>query len=136
VVILDRAVSLPIAPLAPANYLDQFAQPALNSTEFLTIGYGTEVRKADSGPQTPTPMREPIVRRYTSEIGQKLIAEILQTNGTSTTLAPAAAPASMTPEGRLVRGVASARRPGRVRPRRSTARRSPGPRRGDGGDRR
>ncbi len=72
---------LPTAPLAPENYLDQFAQPRLNRTEFLTIGYGTEVRQADSGPQTPTPERQPIVRRYTTEIGQKLTDQILQTNG-------------------------------------------------------
>jgi secreted trypsin-like serine protease len=81
VVILDQALSLPTAPLAPENYLDQFAQPLLNSTEFLTIGYGTEVRPAESGPQTPTPQRQPIVRRYTTEIGQKLTDQILQLNG-------------------------------------------------------
>jgi secreted trypsin-like serine protease len=81
VVILDEAPGLPTTPVAPANYLDQFAQPLLNSTEFLTIGYGTEVRQADTGPQTPTPMRQPIVRRYTTEIGQKLTDQILQTNG-------------------------------------------------------
>ena len=55
------------------------ASLVLNSTSFLTIGYGTEVRKAESGPQTPTPMRQPIVRRYTTEIGQKLTDQILQT---------------------------------------------------------
>lgn len=81
VIILDEAPGLPVAPLAPANYLDRFAQPRLNSTEFLSVGYGTEVRKPDSGPQTPTPQREPIVRRYTTEIGQKLTPQILQTNG-------------------------------------------------------
>lgn len=81
VVILDQAPGLPTAPLAPANYLDRFAQPLLNSTDFLTIGYGTEVRQADTGPQKPTPQREPIVRRYTTEIGQKLTPQILQTNG-------------------------------------------------------
>ena len=81
VVILDQAVTLPTTPIAPASYLDRYAQPALNSTEFLTIGYGTEVRQADSGPQTPTPMRQPIVRRYTTEIGQKLTDQILQLNG-------------------------------------------------------
>lgn len=80
VVILDVAPSLPTTPIAPANYLDQFKQPNFNKTEFLTIGYGTEVRKADAGPQKPTPMRQPIVRRYTTEIGQKLTAQILQTN--------------------------------------------------------
>lgn len=80
VIILDQAPGFPTSPLAPENYLDQFAQPRLNSTEFLTIGYGTEVRQAESGPQTPTPMRQPIVRRYTTEIGQKLTDQILQTN--------------------------------------------------------
>ena len=81
VIILDEAPGLPISPLAPENYLDDFAQPMLNRTEFLVIGYGTEVRRADSGPQTPTPMRLPIVRRYTTEIGQKLTEQILQLNG-------------------------------------------------------
>ena len=81
VVILDEAPGLPTTPLPPENYLNQFAQPLLNKTEFLTIGYGTEVRKADSGRQKPTPMRQPIVRRYTTEIGQKLTDQILQMNG-------------------------------------------------------
>jgi Trypsin len=81
VIILDTAPGLPTAPLAPENYLNDFQQPVLNTTEFLVIGYGTEVRQADSGPQTPTPMRQPIVRRYTTEIGQKLTDQILQTNG-------------------------------------------------------
>jgi secreted trypsin-like serine protease len=81
VIILDEAPGLPTSPLAPENYLDQFRQPLLNSTSFLTIGYGTEVRQAESGAQTPTPMRQPIVRRYTTEIGQKLTEQILQLNG-------------------------------------------------------
>ena len=81
VVLLDLAPGLPTFPLTTENYLDAYHQPILNSTEFLTIGYGTEVRKADSGPQLPTPMREPIVRRYTTEIGQKLTSQLLQTNG-------------------------------------------------------
>ncbi len=76
VVILETAQSLPIQPLAPENYLDQFEQPVLNSTEFLTIGYGTEVRASP-----PTPERQPIVRRYTTEIGQRLTSQILQMNG-------------------------------------------------------
>jgi hypothetical protein len=81
VVILDAASSLPTSPLAPENYLDDFAQPLLNTTEFLTIGYGTEVRRtADTGPQTPLPQRQPIVRRYTTEIGQKLTDQIIQMN--------------------------------------------------------
>ncbi len=81
VIILEEAPGLPIAPLAPENYLEDFRQPRLNRTAFLTIGYGTEVRRAESGPQTPTPMRLPLVRRYTTEIGQKLSDQILQLNG-------------------------------------------------------
>jgi secreted trypsin-like serine protease len=76
VVILDKAVSLPLWPLAPENYLDAFDSPVLNSTVFLAVGYGTEVRGTP-----PTPERQPIVRRYTTEIGQKLTDQVLQTNG-------------------------------------------------------
>ena len=76
VVLLDEAPGLPTTSLAPENYLNRFRQPLLNATEFLVLGYGTEVRG-----HPPTPEREPIVRRYTTEIGQKLTAQILQTNG-------------------------------------------------------
>ncbi|MGH2680823.1 MAG: trypsin-like serine protease [Actinomycetota bacterium] len=82
VVILDAPSTLPTMPIAPENYLAAFAQPRLNQTEFLVIGYGTEVRRtADTGPQAPLPQRQPIVRRYTTEIGQKLTPQILQMNG-------------------------------------------------------
>jgi hypothetical protein len=80
VVILDEASTLPTTPLAPENYLDAFEQPLLNRTEFLTIGYGTEVRQ-EGPPRTPLPMRQPIVRRFTTEIGQKLTPQIVQMNG-------------------------------------------------------
>jgi len=82
VVVLDRPVT-GVAParIAPTHYLDQFAQPALNKELFRLVGYGTEVRQADSGPQKPTPQSYPIVRRYTDEVGQKLTPQILQTNG-------------------------------------------------------
>jgi len=76
VVILDKTQSLPTTPLAPLNYLDQFAQPLLNSTIFTTVGYGTEV----SG-TPPTPMRLPLVRRYTTEVGQWLTDQVIQMNG-------------------------------------------------------
>lgn len=77
VVILDEPqTGRPIVALAPENYLNAFRQPLLGKTEFLTIGYGTEVRGTP-----PTPMRQPIVRRYTTEIGQKLTTQILQLNG-------------------------------------------------------
>src|SRR4029450_9615541 len=81
VILLDRAPGLPTSPIAPENYLAQFGQPVLNRTSFLTLGYGTEVRQADTGPQKPTPQRQPIVRRYTTEIGQKLTSPMLQQHG-------------------------------------------------------
>jgi hypothetical protein len=60
---------------------DYDGQPALNSTLFTSVGYGTEVRKPDAGPQKPTPRSYPILRRYADEPGQKLTPQILQVNG-------------------------------------------------------
>jgi hypothetical protein len=82
VIVLDQPVTgIQPARIAPAGYLDQFPQSELNTTLFTTVGYGTEVAKADSGPQKPTPMSYPIVRRYALEPGQKLTPQILQVNG-------------------------------------------------------
>ena len=82
VVVLDQPTEgITPAPLAPLNQLEQYRQPALNSTLFTVVGYGTEVRKPDSGPQKPTPQSYPIVRRYTDAVGQKLTPQILQVNG-------------------------------------------------------
>lgn len=82
VVTLDTAPDgITPAKLAPKNYLDRYAQPKLNHTDFRLVGYGTEVRKPESGPQKPTPMSYPLVRRYTDVVGQKLTPQILQVNG-------------------------------------------------------
>ena len=82
VIVLDEPVTgITPATLAPENYLDQYAQPTLNSTIFELVGYGTEVRKPESGPQKPQPMSYPLIRRYTTGPGQKLTPQILQLNG-------------------------------------------------------
>ena len=82
VVVLDRAIrGIAPATLAPLNYLDQYQEPILNSTLFDLVGYGTEVRKPDAGPQKPQPMSYPLIRRYTNAPGQKLTHQILQLNG-------------------------------------------------------
>jgi len=82
VIVLDEPVTdITPATLAPSGYLDQFAQPRLSSTIFTTVGYGTEVRKPDSGPQKPQPMSYPLIRRVTTSPGQKLTEQILQLNG-------------------------------------------------------
>jgi Trypsin len=82
VIVLDEPVTgIEPATLAPENYLDQFAQPVLNRTIFELVGYGTEVRKPESGPQKPQPMSYPLIRRYTTGPGQKLTPQILQLNG-------------------------------------------------------
>lgn len=39
------------------------------------------MRQATIGPQKPTPMSYPILRRYVDMPGQKLTPQILQTNG-------------------------------------------------------
>lgn len=82
VVVLDRPVA-GIAParLSPRNYLDGFAQPTLNKTLFRVVGFGTEVRKPEAGPQKPVPFGTPLWRRYADMPGQKLTPQILQTNG-------------------------------------------------------
>jgi hypothetical protein len=82
VVVLDKPVTgITPATMAPEGYLDQVAQPALNSTLFDLVGYGTEVRKPESGAQKPQPMSYPLIRRYTTSPGQKLTPQILQLNG-------------------------------------------------------
>lgn len=82
VIVLDQPVTgIAPATVVPENYLDEFAQPALNSTIFTVVGYGTEVRKPESGPQKPEPMSYPLIRRYTTSPGQKLTPQLLQLNG-------------------------------------------------------
>lgn len=82
VVVLDTPVAgITPSKIAPLNYLAQFAQPKLNSTLFTIVGYGTEVRKPDSGPQKPAPMSYPLIRRVAEAPGQKLTPQILQVNG-------------------------------------------------------
>lgn len=82
IVVLSQPVT-DIAPaaLAPVGYLDQFAQPVLNRTIFEVVGYGTEVRKPESGPQRPTPMMFPLFRRYTPSPGLKLTPDVLLLQG-------------------------------------------------------
>ena len=82
VIVLDAPVTgIVPATIAPTNYLDRYTPNVLNKTLFTAVGYGTEVRQAESGPQKPTPMSYPIVRRVTDEVGQKLTPQILQVNG-------------------------------------------------------
>jgi len=82
IVRLDEPVTgITPAPLAPLGYLDQYESPVLNSTIFELVGYGTEVRKPEAGPQKPQPMSYPLIRRYTTSPGQKLTPQILQLQG-------------------------------------------------------
>jgi hypothetical protein len=82
VIVLDQPVAGLTPPtIASPDYLDQFAQPTLNRTIFTVVGYGTEVRKPETGPQKPQPMSYPLLRRFTTSPGQKLTTQILQLNG-------------------------------------------------------
>lgn len=82
VIILDTAVTgRPLASVAPLNYLDGYQQPLLNKTIFTLVGYGTEVRKPETGPQKPVPFGQPRIRRVAELPGQKMSAQIVQMNG-------------------------------------------------------
>jgi len=82
VIVLDHPVTgIAPATIAGLGTLDAIKQSNLRSTLFRAVGYGTEVRKPDSGPQKPTPMSYPLIRRYVDMPGQKLTPQILQTNG-------------------------------------------------------
>jgi hypothetical protein len=82
VVVLDEPVA-GVSPvrLAPENYLDKLAPNVLNKTLFEVVGYGTEVRQPESGPQKPLPQPFPLVRRFGEAPGQKLTDQVLQVNG-------------------------------------------------------
>lgn len=81
-VVLDEPVTdVPTADVADLGTLDAIKKSNLSKTLFRAVGYGTEVRKPDNGPQKPQPMTYPLVRRYVDMPGQKLSPQILQTNG-------------------------------------------------------
>ncbi len=81
VVLANPVTGVAVTEIAAEGTLDRIPRRHLRSTLFRAVGYGTEVRKATSGPQKPTPMSYPIVRRYVDMPGQKLTPQILQTNG-------------------------------------------------------
>ncbi len=82
VVVLDQPVTdVAQATIADLGTLNTIKRARLAHTLFTAVGYGTEVRKPDSGPQKPTPMSYPLIRRYVDMPGQKLTPQILQTNG-------------------------------------------------------
>ncbi|WP_243059360.1 S1 family peptidase [Nocardioides sp. SR21] len=82
VIVLDEPVTdIEPATIAELGTLDAIASSRLRRTIFTAVGYGTEVRKPDSGPQKPQPMSYPLLRRYVDMPGQKLTPQILQTNG-------------------------------------------------------
>ncbi len=82
VIVLDEPVTdIAPMPIADEGTLDTIAKKNLRKTLFTAVGYGTEVRKPESGPQKPTPMSYPLIRRYVEMPGQKLTPQVLQTNG-------------------------------------------------------
>ena len=81
VVLTEPVVGIEPAEIAPLGYLDAYEGSALPKTIFTVVGYGTEVRKPESGPQKPQPMSYPLIRRNTTSPGQKLTDQILQLNG-------------------------------------------------------
>lgn len=84
VIVLDEPVASfgdGYAEIADLGTLDAIRKSDLSKTLFTAVGYGTEVRKPDTGPQKPQPMTYPLLRRYVDMPGQKLTPQVLQTNG-------------------------------------------------------
>lgn len=82
VVVLDEPnTEITPSPIASEDTLGAIPRSHLAHTLFNIVGYGTEVRKSEEGPQKPTPQSYPIVRRTTDAPGQKLTPQILQVNG-------------------------------------------------------
>ena len=84
VIVLDAPVDSfgdGYAGIAAVGTLDAIKKSNLSKTLFTAVGYGTEVRKPDNGPQKPQPMTYPLLRRNVDMPGQKLTPQILQTNG-------------------------------------------------------
>lgn len=80
VIVLDEPVEgIAPAPVADLGAADAIKQP--RKTIFTAVGYGTEVRQAEEGPQKPTPQSYPLIRRYVEMPGQKITPQVIQTNG-------------------------------------------------------
>lgn len=82
VVVLDQPVSLPTYRIASLGTLNAIANGDLAKLVVKAVGYGTEVRKSDSGPQKPTPQSYPLIRRSVDMKFQKLGPQVFQTLGT------------------------------------------------------
>lgn len=67
--------------LAPVGTVDAIKKSDVSKTLFTAVGYGTEVRKPEAGPQKPQPMSYPLIRRYVDMPGQKVTPQVIQTNG-------------------------------------------------------
>lgn len=82
VIVLDEPVAgIEPSVLAPVGHLEQYRAPVLQRTLFDVVGYGTEVRQAEAGPQKPEAMIFPLLRRTTTSPGQKLGDQVLQLQG-------------------------------------------------------
>ncbi len=69
------------APIADVGTLDRIPQKTFTKTLFTQVGYGTEVRQAEIGPQKPTPQSFPLRRQFVQSPGQKLTPQVFQVNG-------------------------------------------------------
>ncbi|WP_207454978.1 S1 family peptidase [Herbiconiux sp. SYSU D00978] len=79
VVVLDEPIfDIEPAEIAPEGTLDPLK---FNKTIFEVVGYGTEVRQPETGPQKPTPQSYPLIRRQTTSPGQKLDPQVFQLQG-------------------------------------------------------
>lgn len=80
VVVLDDPIDdITPARLADPGTLDGIRKSELSKTMFTAVGYGMEMRKPESGPRKAQPFAYPLLRRQVVMPGQKVTAQLLQT---------------------------------------------------------
>jgi secreted trypsin-like serine protease len=83
VVVLDTpATGVPTYPIARVGTFDAIRPGDIPKTIVRAVGYGTQVGKPASGPQVPTQITYPLVRRYADmPLQQKVDAQIVVADG-------------------------------------------------------
>ena len=79
VVLEDPITDITPARLAGPGTLDEIRKSELSKTPFTAVGYGMEMRTPETGPRKAEPFAYPLLRRQVVMPGQKVTAQLLQT---------------------------------------------------------
>lgn len=79
VVLADPVTDITPARLAGPGTLDEIRKSELSRTPFTAVGYGMEMRTPETGPRKAQAHPYPLLRRRVEMYGQKVTAQLLQT---------------------------------------------------------